>query len=233
MNADRYLIRLALPDRPGGLALVTRCLANCGTDILAVAVVGHREGQAIDDLLVQGGDLGRALAALEPEVHLLGQRSAVDLPDPGTAMAEAFGRTIRAGDPSTAREALLASLLAMLGADAGVLFAAPDRQRLSPVASIPAGLPPIAPDEPCIARRALRTGAAVIAPAEGSWAPLAYRKAIAAREVAAAPISTGPGTDLVLMLARTDQFPFVDAEVERASALVSAAGEGLLGRATA
>jgi hypothetical protein len=148
-------------------------------------------------------------------------------------MAEAFGRTIRASDPSTAREALLASLLAMVSADAGVLFASPDRQRLTPIAAIPGHLPPIAPDEPCIARRALRTGEPVIAPAEGSWAPLAYRQAIDARELAAAPISAGPGTDLVLMLARNDVFPFVDAEVERACALVTAAGEGLLGRATA
>lgn len=233
MTDDRYLIRLALPDRPGGLALVTRCLANCGTDILAVAVVGHRNGQAIDDLLVHGGDLQRALNALEPEVSLLGKRRALDLPDPGIAMAEAFGRTIRASDPSTAREALLASLLAMVSADAGVLFAAPDRQRLTPIAAIPGHLPPIAPDEPCIARRALRTGEPVIAAAEGSWAPLSYRQAIDARELAAAPISAGPGTDLVLMLARNDVFPFVDAEVERACALVTAAGEGLLGRATA
>ena len=34
------------------------------------------------------------------------------------------------------------------------------------------------------------------------------------------------------MLARGDEFPFVDAEVERACALVAAAGEGLLGRST-
>jgi len=229
MSDDRHLIRLALPDRPGGLALVTRCLASCGTDILAVEVVGHREGQAIDDLLVRGGDLARALAALEPEVELLGRRRAVDLPDPGIAMAEAFGRTIRAPDPGTARAALLASLLAMVGADGGVLFVTPDRQRLTPIAAIPGGLPPIAPDEPCVARRALRAGEPVIAPANGSWAPLAYRQAIAARELAAAPVPLGADSDVALLLLRADAFPFVDAEVERACALVGAAGEGLLG----
>lgn len=166
-------------------------------------------------------------------MRLLGKRRALDPPDPGIAMAEAFGRTIRAGDPGTARAALLASLLAVVSADAGVLFAAPDRQRLTPIAAIPGHLPPIAPDEPCIARRALRTGEAVIAPAEGSWAPLSCRRAIAAKELAAAPISAGSGTDPALMLARRDVFPFVDAEVERACALVTAAGAGLLGRATA
>ena len=95
-------------------------------------------------------------------------------------MAEAFGRTMRA--PIRLRpQALLASLLAMVGADGGVLFTSPDRQRLTPIAAIPAGLPPVAPDEPCVARRALRSGEPVIAAAEGSWAPLWYRQAIAAR----------------------------------------------------
>ena len=187
MTDDRYLIRLALPDRPGGLALVTRCLASCGTDILAVAVVGHRDGQAIDDLLVHGGDLARALAALEPEVTPA--RQASRRRPPGSRHRD--GRGVRpddpASDPSTARAALLASLLAMVAADAGVLFASPDRQRLTPIAAIPGHLPPIAPDEPCIARRALRTGEPVIGPAEGSWAPLSYRQAIAAKELAAAP----------------------------------------------
>ena len=101
-----------------------------------------------------------------------------------------------------------------------MLFAAPDRQRLTPIAAIPGHLPPIAPDEPCIARRALRTGEPVIAPRRdrGRRSPTVRRSR--ARELAAAPISAGPGTDLVLMLARGDVFPFVDAEVERACALV-------------
>lgn len=37
------------------------------------------------------------------------------------------------------------------------------------------------------------------------------------------------GTDLVLMLARSDVFPFVGAEVERACALGAAAGKGCSG----
>ena len=70
----------------------------------------------------------------------------------------------------------------------------------------------------------------MIAPPSGSWAPLAYRQAIDARELAAAPVALGGGTDVALLLLRADAFPFVDAEVERACALVAAAGEGLLGR---
>jgi hypothetical protein len=145
-------------------------------------------------------------------------------------MAEAFGRTIRAPDPGTARAALLASLLAMVGADGGVLFSSPDRHRLTPIAALPDALPPVAPDEPCVARRALRTGERVIGPATGSWAPLPYRQAIAARELAAAPVALGGDADIALLLLRADAFPFVDAEVERACALVGAAGDGLLGR---
>ena len=81
------LIRLALPDRPGGLATVARCLANCGVDILSVEVVGHQGGEAIDDVLVRGGDLDRALVALGGEVRLLGRRTGAELPDPALSIA--------------------------------------------------------------------------------------------------------------------------------------------------
>jgi hypothetical protein len=224
-HAQRHLIRLALPDRPGGLALVTRCLASCGVDILAVEVVGHRDSRAIDDLLVCGGDLERALAALAPEVTLLGARPSDGLPDPGIAMAEAFARTFRAPDAFTARDALIASLAAMIGADATILLMAADGGRMTPLASVPAGLPPIAPDEPSLARRVLRSGVPVIEPARDAWAPLPYRNLIPARHVACTPVDADRGT--VLLLARLDDFPFVDAELERARAFVTAATEGL------
>ena len=125
MSDDRHLIRLALPDRPGGLALVTRCLASCGTDILAVEVVGHRDGQAIDDLLVQGGDLGRALAALEPEVELLGSAAPSTCPTPASRWPRRSAARSAPAIPERPATALLASLLAMVGADGGVLFARP------------------------------------------------------------------------------------------------------------
>ena len=223
-DAPKRLVRLAVPDRPGGLALVTRCLASCGVDILAVEVVGHLDGDAVDDLLVRGGDLERALAALEGEVRLVGSRAVEAMPDPGIAMAEAFARTFRARDASTARDALVASLLAMVGADAGSLLVTSDGQRLEPLASSPGGLPQIAPDEPTLARRVLRRSAPLLCAADGAWAPLEWRTRIAARQLALVPVERGRS---LLLLARVDDFPFVDAEAERARAFARAAGAAL------
>jgi len=224
---DTTLIRLALPDRPGGLALATRCLAACGVDILAVEVVGHRDGAAIDDLLVRGGDLDRALAALAGEVTLLGSRQGRALPDAGIAMAVAFAGIVSAPDAAAARDAMISSLLAMVGADAGALLLGTEGGGLSPIAASPAPLPSIAGDEPSLARRVLRSGAAVIAVADGAWAPLAWRERLGARHIACTPVAVG--LPAVLLLARSDDFPFVDAEVDRARALVEAAAPGLLG----
>jgi hypothetical protein len=224
---DTTLIRLALPDRPGGLALATRCLAACGVDILAVEVVGHRDGAAIDDLLVRGGDLGRALEALADEVTLLGSRHGRALPDPGIAMAVAFAGIVSAPDAASARDAMISSLLAMVGADAGALLLGTESGGLAPLAVSPGPLPAIAGDEPSLARRVLRSGLPVIATADGAWAPQAWRERLAARHIACAPVAIG--IPAVLLLARSDEFPFVDAEVDRARALVEAASPGLLG----
>jgi hypothetical protein len=147
------------------------------------------------------------------------------MPDPGIAMAEAFARTFRARDVSTARDALVASLLAMVGADAGALLVTNDGQRLAVLAAVPGGLPQIAPDEPTVARRVLRSGAPLLCSADGAWAPLEWRSRIAARQLALVPVERGRS---LLLLARVDEFPFVDAEAERARAFVSAAGAALV-----
>jgi hypothetical protein len=68
---DWTLVRASLPDRPGGFAVLTRCLAACGVDILTTEIVGRRDGRAIADVLVHGGDLERALRALDEDVTLL------------------------------------------------------------------------------------------------------------------------------------------------------------------
>ncbi len=87
---EPQLIRLALPDRPGGLALVASRLAAHGVDILRVEVVEGGEDTVVDDLLVAGGDLVAALAALAADVEILGLREHAELPDPGLAMADAL-----------------------------------------------------------------------------------------------------------------------------------------------
>ena len=88
---DWTLLRVTTPDRPGGLAVFARCMAACGVDILSIEILGHEGPKAVADVLVHGGDLDRALRALDEDLDLLGRRSHGELPDPALAMAEACG----------------------------------------------------------------------------------------------------------------------------------------------
>jgi hypothetical protein len=140
-HEDWTLLRVAIPDRPGGFAMLTRCLAACGVDILAAEIVGRRSGSAMADVLVHGGDLERALRALDADIVLLGRRAHGDLPDPGVAMADACTAV---GD-GAAPERILQAALA-----------------LAPLAATTEGLT-------AIAQEARDAGAAVFAePAAGS-----------------------------------------------------------------
>ena len=115
---DWTLLRVATPDRPGGLAVFARCMAACGVDILSIEILGHEGPKAVADVLVHGGDLDRALRALDEDLDLLGRRSHGDLPDPALAMAEACG--IVFGQPSA--EALLDAAMRLVGADVGAVY---------------------------------------------------------------------------------------------------------------
>lgn len=48
-----YLLRVALPDRPGALGLLALAIGEAGGDILSVDVVERRGGTAVDDLVVE------------------------------------------------------------------------------------------------------------------------------------------------------------------------------------
>ena len=87
---EPQLVRLALPDRPGGLALVANRFAAHEVNILRVEVVEGGDGSAVDDLLVVGGNLALALEELGEDVEILGLREHAELPDPGIAMADAL-----------------------------------------------------------------------------------------------------------------------------------------------
>jgi hypothetical protein len=211
------LLRISLPDRPGGLALVTRCFAACGVDILNVDVVGHHAGRAIDDVLVVGGDLERGLRALEPEVVLLARRDRADLPDPGLAMAAACAAIMDASTLDEARHALLRAAISLIFVDDGVLLRDGGGGPLTPVAATVAGLPDIAPDEPSLARRCLRSSRPGLAGHGDAWGPAAYRQAMPAQGVLALPVGTPLW--LVLLLVRRDEVPFADVEIDRVAAL--------------
>lgn len=48
-----YLLRVALPDRPGALGLLALALGEAGGDILSVDVVERGRGTAVDDLVIE------------------------------------------------------------------------------------------------------------------------------------------------------------------------------------
>ncbi|HJQ42074.1 MAG TPA: ACT domain-containing protein [Jatrophihabitantaceae bacterium] len=48
-----YLLRIALPDRPGALGAVATALGKVGADILSLDVIERSPGRAIDDLVIE------------------------------------------------------------------------------------------------------------------------------------------------------------------------------------
>lgn len=189
---DWTLLRVGTPDRPGGLAVFARCMAACGVDILSIEIIGHEGPKAIADVLVHGGDLDRALRALDEDLDLLGRRSHGDLPDPALAMAEACALVLAA--PSEA--ALLEAAMRLVGADAGALYRVVDGA-LAEAEQTTGGLEPLA------TTALARLDAAFAEPAAGSSLAL--------------PLDEP--TRYVVAVARDQTFPFQAAEVDRLRAL--------------
>ena len=104
---EPQLVRLALPDKPGRLALVASRFAAHEVNILRVEVVAAGDGAAVDDLLVVGGNLALALEELKEDVEILGLREHAELPDPGIAMADALAAVSGSASLGAARHALL------------------------------------------------------------------------------------------------------------------------------
>jgi hypothetical protein len=48
-----YLLRIALPDRPGALGAVATALGQVGADILSLDVIERSPGRAVDDLVIE------------------------------------------------------------------------------------------------------------------------------------------------------------------------------------
>ena len=220
------LVRLALPDRPGGLALVASRFAAHEVNILRVEVVEGGDGSAVDDLLVVGGNLTLALEELGEDVEILGLREHAELPDPGIAMADALAGISGAASLGAARHALLTAALELVAADGGVLLRDAGHGWLRPVAATAESLPPIRADEPCLARSAISRSRAETAGPQEPWAPVAYFVALGMGRVLIVPAGLPPF--LALALVRHDSFPFVEAEIERVRALLRVA-VGILG----
>jgi hypothetical protein len=223
---EPQLVRLALPDQPGRLALVANRFAGHDVNILRLEVVEVGDGTAVDDFLVVGGDLATALEELRGDVEILGLREHAELPDPGLAMADALAVVSGAASLGAARHALLAAAVELVAADSGVLLRDAGHGWLRPVAATAESLPPIRADEHCLARSALSRSRAETASPQEPWAPAAYTVALGMGRVLVVPAGLPPF--LALALVRHDAFPFVEAEVERVRALLRVA-IGILG----
>jgi hypothetical protein len=63
-----YIVRIALPDRPGALGLVASRIGAVGGDIVAINILERDEGQAVDEFVVEIG--GHHLVdLLQSEIH--------------------------------------------------------------------------------------------------------------------------------------------------------------------
>jgi ACT domain-containing protein len=63
-----YVVRIALPDRPGALGLVASRIGAVGGDIVAINILERDEGQAVDEFVVEIGG-HHLVALLQSEIH--------------------------------------------------------------------------------------------------------------------------------------------------------------------
>jgi ACT domain-containing protein len=62
-----YVVRIALPDRPGALGLVASRIGAVGGDIVAINILEREEGRAVDEFVVEiDRDL---IELLQSEIH--------------------------------------------------------------------------------------------------------------------------------------------------------------------
>ncbi len=62
-----YIVRIALPDRPGALGLVASRIGAVGGDIVAINILEREDGRAVDEFVVEIGlDL---IDLLQSEIH--------------------------------------------------------------------------------------------------------------------------------------------------------------------
>lgn len=146
-------LRIALPDRPGSLARVSRVLGALGADIRSVTVLDHGTARVVDEFTVDwpnypGPDrLTQALAAI-PGVSLDGAWRTASRPD---AFPDLDVLLQVKEQPERGLQTLVDALPGVFSADwAVILGAAPDRPVLatSPAAPHEGGLPDIRPTHP-------------------------------------------------------------------------------------
>jgi UTP:GlnB (protein PII) uridylyltransferase len=72
-----YVVRIALPDRPGALGLVASRIGAVGGDIVAINILERQDGRAVDEFVVEiGQDL---IDLLQTEIHEVDGASVLEI----------------------------------------------------------------------------------------------------------------------------------------------------------
>jgi ACT domain-containing protein len=73
-----YVVRIALPDRPGALGLVASRIGAVGGDIVAINILERQGGQAIDEFVIEiGGE--HLIELLRSEIHEVDGSSVLEI----------------------------------------------------------------------------------------------------------------------------------------------------------
>ena len=63
-----YVVRIALPDRPGALGLVASRIGAVGGDIVAINILERDAGNAVDEFVIEIGG-HHLIELLQSEIH--------------------------------------------------------------------------------------------------------------------------------------------------------------------
>jgi ACT domain-containing protein len=82
-----YVVRIALPDRPGALGLVASRIGAVGGDIVAINILERDGGRAVDEFVIEiGGE--HLIELLRSEIHEVDGVAVLDIrPADSTAAA--------------------------------------------------------------------------------------------------------------------------------------------------
>ena len=76
-----YVVRIALPDRPGALGLVASRIGAVGGDIVAINILERDAGRAVDEFVVEIGGQ-HLIELLQNEIHEVDGVSVLEIRDP-------------------------------------------------------------------------------------------------------------------------------------------------------
>jgi ACT domain-containing protein len=79
-----YVVRIALPDRPGALGLVASRIGAVGGDIVAINILERAGGRAVDEFVIEI-DGTHLVDLLRSEIHEVDGVAVEDISEAGTA----------------------------------------------------------------------------------------------------------------------------------------------------